>query len=286
MKINVIIDSGSDFTAKEIEENGLCVLPLKVSFGENTYLDGVDITIEEFFKRLKSSSTLPKTSQISPFEYEKEFKRIKEAGEKALVITISAEFSGCYQSACIAANEYSDIVRVVDSKSVSLGERIVAKRAMELIGLGKDLDEIESVLNEEIKRIKTVAALDTLTYLKKGGRLSTSAFLAGSLLALKPIVHVIDGKVEFVCTARGRKKVHSTLNRVIEEEGKIDKNLPRSLAYSDTDKSILDSFISDSPELFGSDLSAYEIAGIGPAIGTHIGPGAIAIAYFECERGK
>ncbi len=282
MKINIIIDSGADYTAKEAEEYGLCVLPLKVSFGDTTYLDGVDITIEDFFKRLKESSALPKTSQISPFEYEKEFKRIKEAGEKALVITISAEFSGCYQSACIAAGEYSDVVRVVDSRSVSLGERIVAQRAMDLIAMGKDLDELQYVLNEDIRRIKTIASLDTLTYLKKGGRLSTSAFIAGSLLALKPVVHVINGKVEFVCAARGSKKVHSTLNKVIREAGKVDKTMPRALAYSDTDKSILDGFVADSSELFKDDADSYQIAGIGPAIGTHIGPGAVAIAFFAC----
>ncbi len=282
MKINIIVDSGADYNAEEIDRLGLCVLPLKVSFGETTYLDGVDITIEEFFRRLKASDTLPKTSQICPFDYEKQFKRIKEADEKALVITVSSELSGCYQSACIAANKYSDCVRVVDSKTVSLGERIVVQRAMDLIAEGKALDDIVSILTGDIKRIKTIASLDTLTYLKKGGRLSTTAFLAGSLLSLKPIVQVTDGKVEFVCAARGHKKVHSTLNKAIEKAGKIDKTLPRSLAYSDIDKSILENYVADSPELFSDDLDAYQVAGIGPAIGTHIGPGAVAIAYFSC----
>ncbi len=283
MKINIIIDSGADYTAVEIEKYNLCVLPLKVSFGEETFLDGVDITIEEFFKRLKSGSVLPKTSQICPFEYETQFKRIKEAGEKALVITISSEFSGCYQSACIAAEKYNDIVRVVDSRSVSLGERIVVQRAMDLISQGKELNEVASILADDIKKIKTIASLDTLVYLKKGGRLSTTAFIAGSLLSLKPIVQVTDGKVEFVCTARGNKKVHCTLKKVIENSGKIDRDMPRSLAYSDTDKSIVDSFVADSPEIFADDLASYQIAGIGPAIGTHIGPGAVAIAFFSAR---
>ncbi|MCR5154258.1 MAG: DegV family protein [Lachnospiraceae bacterium] len=281
MKINIIVDSGADYTAKEIEEYGLKVIPLKVSFGEETFLDGVDITIEEFFKRLKGSSVLPKTSQISPYDYETEFEKIKEAGEQAIVVTISSGLSGCFQSARIAAGKYKDMIRVVDSKSVSLGERIVVQRAMDLIAAGKDLSETESVLNEEIKKIKTIAALDTLTYLKKGGRLSTTAFLAGSLLALKPIVQVVDGRVEFVCTARGHRKVHSALNKVIEKAGQIDKNMPRSLAYSDTDRSILDNFVAALPELFANDIDAYQEAAIGPAIGTHIGPGAVAIAYFE-----
>ncbi len=279
MKINIIVDSGADYTAEEIKKYGLNVLPLKLSFGETMYRDGLDISMEEFYELLKTSAELPKTSQICPYEYEKEFKRIKEAEECAVVITLSSELSGCYQSACIAAEDYSDFIKVVDSKSVSLGERLVVQRAMDLIDDGKSIADIADILTEDIKKLKLVAALDTLTYLKKGGRLSAAAYAAGSLLSLKPIVQVTEGAVEYVCAARGHKKIHSTLSEAVKKAGNIDKSMPGAFAYSGTDRGILAEYIISSPDLF-PDSERYQVAGIGPAIGTHIGPGAVAVAFF------
>ena len=279
MKINIIVDSGADYTSAEIKKYGLYVLPLKLSFGETMYRDGLDISMEEFYKLLKTSDELPKTSQICPYEYEKEYKKIKEAGECAVVITLSSALSGCYQSACIAAEGYSDIIKVVDSKSVSIGERLVVQRAMDLIEDGKTIADIADILTEDIKKLKVVAALDTLTYLKKGGRLSTAAYAAGCLLSLKPIVQVTEGAVEYVCAARGCKKIHSTLSKAVKKAGRIDKSMPRAFAYSGMDRGILEEYIISSPDLF-PDPERYQVGGIGPAIGTHIGPGAIAVAFF------
>jgi len=280
MKINIIVDSGADYTREEAKERSLRVIPLKLSFEEEDFLDGVNIGTAEFYTRLKACDKLPKTSQITPFEYGEAYQKIKDAGEQAIVVTLSSGLSGCYQSACIAAEDFEGVIRVVDSKTVSMGERIVVERAMNLINEGLSLDDIADTLDEDITRLKTIAVLDTLTYLRKGGRLSATACVAGTLLSLKPVVHVVDGAVEFLCTARGHKKAYSKLNEEIEKAGPIDTSMPRAIAYSDVDQIILKEYLAASEELYGEDIKNYQVAGIGPAIGTHIGPGAVAAAFF------
>ncbi len=280
MKINIVTDSGADFTPAELKELAITMLPLKVSFEDGDYLDGVNLFPAEFYKKLNASPKLPKTSQICPFEFEEVFEEIKKKGEQAIVVTLSSSLSGCFQSACIAAENYEGIIRVVDSKTVSLGEQIVIKHAIGLIDEGRSLDDIADTLTEDVKRLKTVAMLDTLTNLKKGGRISATKCIAGNLLSLKPLVEVIDGAVEFLGAARGRKKGFAKLNEAVENSGPVDTSLPRAVASNCSDGTVLKEYLAASTDTFGEDIINYFSVMIGPAIGTHVGPDAVAAAFF------
>lgn len=190
MGVKIICDSASDITKEMAKELDVIVLPIKIIFGEEEFLDGVTMNHKEFFEKLANINELPTTSQISPYDYEEAFKKVVEAGDTAVCITISSKLSGCNQSAHIGAEEYSDYIFIVDSESVSVSEQILVKLAVKLRNEGKTASEIAEILNEEKKNVRIIVLLDTLEYLKKGGRISATTALAGSLLGIKPIVSV------------------------------------------------------------------------------------------------
>ena len=179
MSVRIIIDSASDITLEKAKELNLDFLPLKTIFGEEEFLDGVNLKHSEFYEKLIESDVHPTTSQISPYDYEEVFEQVKEAGDTAVCITISSKLSGCYQSANIAAEDYEDIVSIVDSENVAVGEQLLIYLAVKLREEGKSAGEIAEVLEMEKKRVRLIALLDTLEYLKKGGRVSGAAATVG-----------------------------------------------------------------------------------------------------------
>ncbi|MBR4889233.1 MAG: DegV family protein, partial [Clostridia bacterium] len=193
--VRFIIDSGTDILPEEAAAKGMIHLPLKVTFGEEEYADAVDMNHREFYERLVESDTLPKTSQVSPADFEAAYRQVAEAGDTAVVITISGSLSGTYQSACIAAEGYEGTVFVVDSASVAVGERILVELGLRLRDEGLSAEEIAVRLNEEKHHIRLLALVDTLEYLKKGGRVSKTAAFAGSVLNIKPVLSVAKGEI-------------------------------------------------------------------------------------------
>ena len=280
MAIRIIADSGCDITQEEARELGIEILPIKTIFGETEYRDGIDLTHEEFFEKLIESDIFPTTSQISPFEYEQKYEEIKKDGDRAIVITLSSKLSGCFQSANIAAEDYEGIVFPVDSLSVTAGERILIEYAVRLREQGLQIQDIIEKLEEKKHKIRLIALLDTLEYLKKGGRISAAAAMAGALLSIKPVVAIENGEVTVLGKARGSKAGNNMLREMVNKEGVIDFSMPFALVYSGLSDELLQKYKKDNRDLFEDAVGDIQGYSLGCAIGTHIGPGAIGTAFF------
>lgn len=279
--IRIITDSACDLTRAEAAALNIDILPLKVTFEDEDYLDGIDIDHDTFYSKLIETDVLPHTSQVNPFDYEKKFEEITANGDTVICITLSSKLSGCYQSACIAADEFEGKVFVIDSLNACVGQRILVERAIALREEGLTAEEISSTLEKERHNICLIGLLDTLEYLKKGGRISPAVAAACKLLSIKPVITIDKGAVELLGKARGSKNGCNKLTEYIEKSNGIDFTKPFCLAYSGLSDHLLKKYIEDSKALYRDFKGEIPVSSIGSAIGTHIGPGAIALAYFK-----
>lgn len=282
MSVKIITDSSADLM-DDIKKQCI-IVPLTVCFGDEEFIDGVTIDNEEFYKRLIEYDVLPTTSQATPHMFSETFEKVVNAGDTAVVITLASKLSGTYQSACIAASEFEDKIFVVDSTQATIGTSIQVNRAVELSNKGLSAKEIFETIEEEKKKVRLVAVLDTLEYLQKGGRISKAAAFAGGLLSIKPVIAIDDGEVKVLGKARGSKQGNNYLIKMIEEAGGVDYDMPIMLAYSGLSDMLLQKYIEDSASLWEGKVEKLDIASICPAIGTHVGPGAIAVAFFEKSK--
>lgn len=278
MKTRIIVDSTADLMPEY--KSRVSVVPLTVHFGEEEYIDGVTIDHKTFYEKLIESDVLPSTSQATPDAFMKEFNKAKEAGEAAVVITLASKFSGTYQSAMIAAAEYEDIY-VVDSSSAAMGSGILVELAFRMIDEGKNAEQIAKALEEEKKKIVIVALVDTLEYLKKGGRISKAVAFAGGMLNIKPVLSVIDGEINMLGKARGSKMGNNLLVQEIDKAGGIDFSKPVLLGYSGISDALLKKYIEDSRHIWEGNLNEVRYTTVGSVIGTHAGPGAVVVAFFK-----
>lgn len=281
MAVQIIIDSGADIIPAQAKELGVIHLPLKVLFGTEEYEDAVTLTHREFYEKLIECDTLPTTCQIPPSAFEDAYETVRLHGDTAVVITLSGKLSGTYQSAMIATDGHEGRVHVVDSESVSLGQRLLVLRAVELRRQGFSAAKIAACLEQEKKHIKVLALLDTLEYLKKGGRISKATAFAGSMLNIKPVITLNNGEVTMVGKARGSKQGNNLLRELIADCGGINFSLPFCLAYSGLSDALLQKYIADSTDLWEQNTASLPIATVGCVIGAHAGPGAIAVAFFQ-----
>lgn len=281
MKIRIVTDSTADLT-DEIKEQ-LYVVPLTVRFGEKEYTDGIDITHKEFYERLVESDELPSTSQASPADFENVFRKCTENGETVVAITLSSKLSGTYQSAMIAAREFDGKAFVVDSKSVAIGTGILVQLALELTKRGISAQELVACLEAERELVRVVALLDTLEYLKRGGRISKTAAFAGGLLAIKPVVCIENGEIKMLGKARGSKQGNNLLVQEIEKAGGVDFKKPLLLGYTGISDALLQKYIEDSAHLWKDSTACLPQTVVGSVIGTHAGPGAVAVAFFSAK---
>ena len=278
MKTRIIVDSTADL-APEIQSR-VHVVPLTLHFGDQEYIDGVTIDHKTFYEKLIESDVLPTTSQGTPDAFMKEYEKAKVAGESAVVITLASQFSGTYQSACIAAAEYENIY-VVDSTSAAMGSGILTELALQLVDAGKSAEEIARTLEAEKEKIVVVALVDTLEYLKKGGRVSKTVAFAGSVLNIKPVLSVIQGEIKMLGKARGSKMGNNLLVQEIEKAGGIDFTKPVLLGYSGISDALLCKYIEDSRYIWEGNLETVRYTTVGSVIGTHAGPGAVVVAFFK-----
>ena len=281
MEIEIITDSASDILQKEAKKLNIHILPLKTIFSDREYLDGVDLSHEDFFKKLIETREFPKTSQISPFDYEEEFK--KHEGKEIIVITLSRKCSGCYQSAKIAAEDNPHI-HIIDSENLSIGEQILVFEAIKLRDKGLSVDEIVSRLEVIKKDICVVALLDTLEYLKKGGRINAAQAIVGTMLSIKPVVGVKDGKIVMLGKARGSKNGHNMLRKLMADAGGVDWSMPYLAAYTGLSDHLVKKYIDDSKDLYTIPVEDIPIRTIGSTIGTHVGPGCIGVAFYKNKK--
>lgn len=278
MAVRIVIDSSADIA--ENLKGRFEVVPLPIFFGEEKFIDGVNLTHAEFYEKLKTSEQLPKTSQATPFDYEEIYEKIVSSGDDAVVITISQKLSGTYQSAVIAAEKYKGRVFAVDGKTVTIASGILAEYALKLAESGLGAKELAKELEAARERVRLVAMVDTLEYLKKGGRISKAVAFAGELLSFKPVVAVEDGEVKILGKARGARQGNNLLEQEIEKSGGVDYDQPVLLGYSGTDDSTLRRYINDFSHLWEGRKDSLNISEIGSVVGTHAGPGAIAVAFF------
>ena len=279
--ITIITDSASDISQNN--NKGVTVLPMTITFGEENYEDGVSLTPDSFYMKLIESSALPKTSQVSPYAFGQAYENSLKSADYVIVITLSSKLSGTYQSACIAADDYDGRVFVIDSENVTVGEQILVDYALSLIDKGIEVNTIVSQLNTMKKRIRLVALLDTLEYLKKGGRISSGAAFLGNVLSIKPVIAIVDGEVSFLGKARGSKQGNNFLIQQVDTYGGIAYSLPVLLGYTGCSTVLMDKYIKDSSSLWEGRIPVPDIIQVGATIGTHIGPGGIAVAFFSKE---
>lgn len=278
--IKILVDSASDLELAEAEKLGVTLAPMQVRFGKEEFFDGVNLSHREFFEKLIESDELPQTSQINEFRFEEYFKKLTENGDEVIAITISSKLSGTYACAVKAAKKFGGKVRVVDSMNASIGERVLLQYALKLLNYGLSADEIVEELEKSKQKIQVLAVLDTLKYLRKGGRISAAAAIAGEMLSIKPVISIVKGEVKLVGKAMGSKKGNNLLNQLVEKCGGIDFEKPYTLGYSGLSDDYLKKYLHDSEKLWKDSTDDVPSYLIGSTIGTHIGLNAIAVAFF------
>ena len=264
MKTRIIVDSTADLVP-EIKAR-VSTVPLTVHFGQEEYIDGVTIDNKTFYEKLIESDVLPTTSQATPDAFIKEFEKARQAGESAVVITAAADYENIY---------------IVDSTSAAIGTGILVELAFRLLDAGMTAEETAQALEEEKKKIVVVALVDTLEYLKRGGRISKTAAFAGGVLNIKPVLSVIDGEIHLLGTARGSKMGNNLLVQEIDKAGGIDFSRPVLLGYSGISDALLLKYIEDSRHIWEGNLKEIRYTTVGSVIGTHAGPGAVVVAFFK-----
>ena len=281
MGIKIIVDSTADMRPEVAAKVG--IVPLSVQFGEKTYISGVDITAQQFYQMLAESEALPTTSQPAPFLFEEAFEQAVSEGHEVICLTCSGKLSGTHQSANIAAAEFDGKVHVLDSNTIALGLGILAEYAVDLAEQGLDPETILEKLTEKREKVRLLALVDTLEYLKKGGRISSAVALAGGLLNIKPVISVNDGEIKLLGKARGARQGTNLLNQEIEKAGSMDFSMPVMLGYTGTRDDQLQKYIQDSGDLWADYGETLPVSVVGSVVGTHAGPGAVAVGFFAAE---
>ena len=281
MSIRIITDSASDMSPAE--HPALRVLPLSVTFGTDVYMDGVDIDHQRFYEMLVERDELPKTGQVNPYVFSQAIAEAREAGDEAVIITVGAKLSGTNQSARTALAEApGGDVFVVDSNNVTLGERVLVEYALRLVDEGRSAAQIAAAVEAVRDRVVVIGLLETLEYLVRGGRLSAAAGAVGTLLNVKPVVAAEDGLIVQLGKARGSKNGRNLLNQKVEKAGGVDFSMPLALGYTGLSDAVLKKYIEDSAALWAGHVeNELPIHTIGATIGTHVGPGAVAVAFFR-----
>ena len=280
MAVKFIIDSASDLLPSECKKLGVVHVPMTVRFGEKEFSDSVDLSHKKFYKMLTSGNEAhPTTSQVTPAAWAGAMEGVVNAGDTAVVITLSSKLSGTYQSACIAAEDFEGKVFVVDSMTATMGERLLLLYGLELASEGLDAAAIAERLDAAKGKIRLYGRIDTLEYLKKGGRISGAAAVVGTMLNIKPIIAVRNGVVENVGKARGPKAADRQVRELVANAGGIDFSKPMCAAYSGLEDDNLQNFLAESTEMLCD--TELPIASVGCVIGAHVGPGAVAVAFFH-----
>ena len=278
--IRILTDSASDILPAEAEQLGVTVIPLNVTLEDGTVLrDGVDMTPSAYYEILAGCRKLPTTSQPSPELFENFFLEADAAGDEVIGIFLSHALSGTYQCAKLAADMANvDNVLFVDSGHVCLSEALLVRLAVQLRDSGKTAGQIAAILEHAKEHLHLVAAIDDLKYLRKGGRLPAAVAVAGGMLGIKPLITIQDGRVAMAGKARGLPGAYVALFKKVEEMGGINPAFPALAGYTVSTREVtpIQTYLRDN--LQQEDLLVRQI---GCVIGTHAGPGAFGIAFFD-----
>ena len=274
MAIKIITDSTCDIARDTVERFGISVVPAYVLFGEESFRQGIDINPTQFYARLQSSAQLPSTSQPTPGDFTGAMEPLVSAGDQIVCITVARQLSGTYNSAAQAASQFDDsAVTVIDSGTASVGHMLqVIAAAEDASSDGATLDSVVSAAQTRAARGYGFAMVDTLEYLQKGGRIGKAQAFMGSLLKVKPILKVADGEVLPVDRPRNLRRGLQRLEELVREQGPVSK---LAVAYT-TDAAPAEEMRSRLSNL-ADPANTYTLQ-IGSAIGTHVGPGAVAVS--------
>lgn len=276
-RIAIVTDSSAYLPADLVARYGINVMPLKVAFGQTVYRDCVDITEEEFYHKLAQAKELPITSQPSAGEFLAFYQEVARQSQGIVSIHLSGALSGTYNSAMAARHMLPDVpIEVIDSHSASMGQGFLALAAARAAAEGQSLAEIAAWTGDLVPRLNVIFVLDTLKYLQKGGRIGGAQALMGSMLAIKPLLHLHEGRVEPLEKVRSKGKA---VQRLVEIMAERLQGRPAHIA-------ILHSAIPQEAEALRAEIAArfpcreLLLCGVSPVIGTHTGPGCLGLAFY------
>ena len=281
--VRIIVDSAADFEPHELETLNIGCIPLPVTFGDQEYLENVNLSKDRFYELLLESGIYPHTSRPSPYALESVFREIRESGDEAVVIPLSSRISGTYQDICLAAKQSgcSERCFVVDSKNGTGGIRMLAEYACRLRDEGCSAREIVDGVKSIRGRISLYACLDTLEYLRKGGRISAAAAAMGNLARVKPIIQVSEtGTIEVPAKALGMARGQMYLMDRFQER-KPDPAHPIYVMYTHVRENALR--MVERLEKIGVHIPERQVINVGAAIGSHVGPNAVGFVYVARE---
>ncbi|MFN8482595.1 MAG: DegV family protein [Anaerolineae bacterium] len=272
MAVHVVADSASDIPQVVAEMLGITQVPVLVQLGDETFRDRVDLQPAEFYDRVVNSKIAPKTAANAPGIYSEVFERLTANGDSVVCVTVAAKLSGIYNSARIGAEGFGDRLRLVDTTSVSMGEGLIAIQAARAAQQGASLDEAAALCSRLAPKTHVWAALNTLEFLHRGGRLSATQAFVGSLLQVKPILDIHNSDVAVVERIRTMRKAIDKLVELVTTAGPADE---MCILYSGS-KDLADEVRARLADHFPTNKMF--IAQAGPSIGTHAGPGAVGVA--------
>ena len=281
MAVRIVTDSTADISQDQAEAAGITIVPLTVFFGDEAYLDGVDLDSAGFYQKLSTSKALPRTSQPSPAAFQQAYTRLIDEGADAILsIHLSAKLSGTYQSACTARDTLPDTVKkipieIIDSQSISVGMSwailLAAREAREGMGLA----EIKAHVLDQLPRTRILAVLDTLEYIKRGGRIGGARAFLGNMLSFKPIISLKDGEVIALEQPRTRSKAYARIAQLAQERGKVEH-----ISLAESDDEVGQQLAQVIKTVYTGELPVYRL---GAVLGTHAGPGTAAVAVVSAK---
>ena len=280
MTVKLVTDSLSDITSDMADELGITVVPLYVRFGEEVYRDRVEMTTEEFYRRLVSEDILPSTTQPTPHDFAEVYENLAKETDEILVIVVSSKLSGTYQSALQAKELMKGKCRIeiVDSLSVAMGLGLIVIAAAKAVNNGASLDEAADLARRAVSRSHVIAYFDTLKYLAKGGRIGKASSLLGSVLSVKPILMVKDGEMAPLTRVRSVQAGLDSMYNFVAGFSNIEGlAVEHATTPDDADRLV---------ERLGALYPKEQIhrSIVSPVIGTHAGPHPIAVIVLEAEK--
>ena len=277
MAIKIVIDSTADMPSALVQQHGITVVPLNVHFGTEVFRDSIEISPDEFYKRLASSPKLPTTSQPTVGDFLEVYQELSNTTDEIVSIHVSGKLSGTLNSANQAKGEYTGNARieVVDSEHVSMGLGMVAIAASKAAQGGATIEDVVKEAKQTIPKVLFVGLVDTLEYLEKGGRIGKAQALVGSILRLKPLLTVKDGEVHPLEKIRTRSKGIDRLCDIVKEHAPLDS---LAVVYTTTPDDALQLADRLRPLVPNGDIP---ISQVGPVVGTHAGPGVLGISLTQ-----
>jgi DegV family protein with EDD domain len=277
--IKIVTDSTAYLPEETVRQHDISVVPLYVHFGNKAFREGVDLSNEDFYRRLKEAPELPTTSQPSAGEFHELFTQLIDAGHEVVTLTISSKLSGTWNSAMAAKEMLPDAgISVVDSLSTSVGLHLMVDAAVEAAAVGATRQEIVEQIDQIKQKIQIFFVVDTLEYLAKGGRIGNAKAFLGTLLKVKPILVLQEGAIEPLEQVRSKRKATARMLDLVEEHVSGNGDTSRVAV---TNALVPEEAESVSQELVGRLGCALPLEGeIGPVIGTHTGPGCVGVATY------